>query len=308
MRWIKLGRIFCASGQTPLMAKGGRAPVPLHLHGDNFRIFFGALDLEGRSSIFYCDIELKDNFKILDVNTQPILTRGNYGYFDDNGISPSCLIAHENLVYLYTIGFSIKNKNIFDAAIGLAISEDKGRSFNHRLSGPILDRSPYDPCFSTSPSVVLHDGIWHFWYVSGERWEPYKDTMRHFYNIKHRTSDNGIDINKNCTTAIDFANEYEYAIARPSVILDKDKWRMWYCFRGQPGIETFRIGYAESDDAIHWCRKDDLMKDFTVSDEGWDSEMVCYPMVFRHNTALYMLYNGNGYGKTGFGLARLEHE
>lgn len=40
-----------------------------------------------------------------------------------------------------------------------------------------------------------------------------------------------------------------------------------------------------------------------VSSSGWDSEMIEYPFAFHHSGALYMLYNGNGYGKTGFGLA-----
>ena len=43
-----------------------------------------------------------------------------------------------------------------------------------------------------------------------------------------------------------------------------------------------------------------------VSKNGWDSEMICYPYVFDHKGKRYMLYNGNGYGKTGFGLAVLE--
>jgi hypothetical protein len=31
--------------------------------------------------------------------------------------------------------------------------------------------------------------------------------------------------------------------------------------------------------------------------------MIEYPFVLRHKNEIYMLYNGNGYGKTGFGLA-----
>ena len=34
--------------------------------------------------------------------------------------------------------------------------------------------------------------------------------------------------------------------------------------------------------------------------------MIEYPFVFDHDGSRYMLYNGNGYGKTGFGLAVLE--
>jgi hypothetical protein len=33
---------------------------------------------------------------------------------------------------------------------------------------------------------------------------------------------------------------------------------------------------------------------------------VCYPCVFEHRGSKYMLYNGNGYGRTGFGIAVLE--
>ncbi len=38
-----------------------------------------------------------------------------------------------------------------------------------------------------------------------------------------------------------------------------------------------------------------------VSESGWDSEMIKYPCVFEHEGQLYMLYNGNSYGKTGIG-------
>ncbi|SDW04998.1 hypothetical protein SAMN05421783_101221 [Thiocapsa roseopersicina] len=80
---------------------------------------------------------------------------------------------------------------------------------------------------------------------------------------------------------------------------------MWYSFRGQSNVETYRMGYAESDDGLMWKRLDSEVG-IDVSDTGWDSEMICYPRVFRHRDSLYMLYNGNGYGKTGFGLAVME--
>jgi hypothetical protein len=34
--------------------------------------------------------------------------------------------------------------------------------------------------------------------------------------------------------------------------------------------------------------------------------MICYPCAFEHRGRIYMLYHGNGYGKTGFGLAVME--
>jgi hypothetical protein len=40
-----------------------------------------------------------------------------------------------------------------------------------------------------------------------------------------------------------------------------------------------------------------------VSAAEWESEMVTYPLVIRRKHTLWMLYNGNGYGRTGIGLA-----
>ena len=45
-----------------------------------------------------------------------------------------------------------------------------------------------------------------------------------------------------------------------------------------------------------------------VADRGWDSGMVEYPFVLDHGGQYFMFYNGNGYGKTGFGLAVLDDD
>ena len=60
-------------------------------------------------------------------------------------------------------------------------------------------------------------------------------------------------------------------------------------------------------DGINWERMDEKMN-LSISESGWDSEMICYAYLFEHDSKLYMLYNGNGYGKTGIGLAVLEEE
>ena len=81
---------------------------------------------------------------------------------------------------------------------------------------------------------------------------------------------------------------------------------MCFSSRGEKKISTYRIRKATSKDGIKWERTKEIELD--VSESGWDSEMVCYPYVFEYNGKLYMLYNGNNYGKTGIGLAVLEEE
>lgn len=305
MKWRKLGLIFCANDNNDAMISGGRAPVPLHIHGDYYRIYFASYDLNGRGSIFSLEIDINDPLSIKKLSKKPILTPGNVGFFDDNGIIPSDLVREGDKIRLYTIGFSLKNKIIFDAASGLAVSSDGGLSFT-KLNGPVLDRGVDDPCFAASPTVMKDDDRWRMWFVSCDRWELIEGKYRHFYNIKHKFSDDGIYWESKSTTCIDYANEFEYAISRPCVIKCKDGiYRMWYSFRAQENVSTYRIGFASSSDGLNWNRTDHLAG-INVSDAGWDSEMICYPYVFKHREQLYMLYNGNGYGKTGFGLAVLE--
>ena len=138
------------------------------------------------------------------------------------------------------------------------------------------------------------------WYVSGTKWEADNDQPKHYYHIKYAESVNGIHWQRNGIVCVDFGDHDEYAIARPCVIRDNGIYRMWYAYRGK----GYRIGYAESKDGLRWERKDEEVG-IDVSDSGWDSEMIEYPFVFDHDGERYMLYNANGYGKTGIGLAAL---
>ena len=120
--------------------------------------------------------------------------------------------------------------------------------------------------------------------------------------------DDAYIIDPNGEKIIDFKNKYEYALSRPTVIKDGlNDYKMWYSFRAQKEIDTYRIGYSESKDGINWIRKDEEAG-IDVSNTGWDSEMICYPYVFDHKGRRYMFYNGNHYGKSGFGLAVLEED
>ena len=93
----------------------------------------------------------------------------------------------------------------------------------------------------------------------------------------------------------------ETRIGRASILKEKNLYKMWYSY----AKKYYKIGYAESTDGYKWKRKDEL-SGIIRSKSGWDSKMVAYPFVFEHKGKSYMLYCGNGYGKTGFGYAILE--
>jgi hypothetical protein len=148
--------------------------------------------------------------------------------------------------------------------------------------------------------VLFDEGKFKMWYPSMDKWEESNGNPKHFYNIKYAESLNGLDWERKGVVCIDYENEDEYAFGRSFVLKENNLYKMWYCYRG----DFYKIGYAESHDGIKWQRKDDE-SGIEVSETGWDSEMIDYPFVFDFNNERYMLYNGNGYGKTGIGIAKL---
>ena len=124
--------------------------------------------------------------------------------------------------------------------------------------------------------------------------------------LKYATSKNGLEWNRNGTIAIDYKSDEEHAIAKPSVLFEGGVYKMWYSHKSH-NYENYQIGYAESNDGLNWNRKDPLVK-FDRIYSGFDDEMQAYPEVISYNGSKYMFFNGNGYGISGLGLAKLEHE
>ena len=62
---------------------------------------------------------------------------------------------------------------------------------------------------------------------------------------------------------------------------------MFFCYREAFGFREnkergYRIGYAFSLDMKTWIR-DDENAGIDTSEDGWDSDMLCYPHVFQFN-------------------------
>ena len=85
---------------------------------------------------------------------------------------------------------------------------------------------------------------------------------------------------------------------------------MFFCYRQSSDFRKnkdrgYRIGHAWSNDLLTWTR-DDADPLLDVSPGDWDADMLCYPHVFECEDKVYLLYNGNEFGRYGFGLAVLE--
>lgn len=296
-----MGRVYDPSKESINTWEYSHASVPIavNIGGDLFRIYFSTRDSGNKSYTTYVEMNIGSPRDIISHADKPVLVPGQLGEFDDSGAMGSWITEVDGKYYLYYIGWNLSTTVPFRNSIGLALSDD-GIKFSRASNGPLLDRNFNEPHFTASSCVIFDNGVWRMWYLSCTEWILHAGKPSHKYHIKYAESDDGLSWLRKGIVAIDYSNEKEYAISRPSVIKHNGYWHMWYSYRG----DKYRIGYATSIDGIMWQRLDDSVG-IDVSNEGWDSEMIEYPFVFKHKEDIYMLYNGNGYGKTGFGLAKL---
>jgi hypothetical protein len=289
------GRGLLLSPETVPWATS-HAAVP-HIHRDErgLRLFFSSRDEGGRSHVGRARVDLAAEHPRPEVEGGPLLSPGPLGAFDDNGVTTSCVVDYRGLRLLYYTGWSLGRTVPFYLQVGCAISHD-GLAFERVSPAPIIERSATDPYLTASPWVIEDEGRLRMWYVSGTGWSIVGGEPQHRYHIKYAESVDGLDWERGGLVSVDFANEDEYAMSRPCVVKDDDRYRMWFSSRG----DTYRIAYAESDDGFAWERKP--MPRFESSG-AWDSEMQAYPAVFDDGESRYLLYNGNGYGRTGIGWA-----
>jgi hypothetical protein len=301
MKWKKLGLIFCANKNSEWMQTHASLPFADHLKNNDYRIFFSSRNSDNRAQVGYIDIDITQPNEILNQSENPVLSIGDLGSFDEHGVMGSSLVNFKGKKYLYYIGWNIGTSIPFRWSIGLAISKDGGKTFEKFSNGPILDRNHIDPYMVSSPTVIYDNDLWRMYYISPTKCFYENNTFKAPYNIRYAESEDGIHWKRNGIIAVDFKYPNEFAVGRASIIRENDLFRMWYSY----SIDKYRIGYAESHDGIKWERKDEQVG-ITVSESGWDSESIEHCYVFNHLNVKYMLYSGNDFGKSGFGIASLD--
>lgn len=282
---------------------------------DFIRIYFSAreVDESGKfiSRVLYADFS-KDLTQVLRVSKQPVISAGRLGTFDEHGIFPMNMLRSEKQILGYTSGWNRRVSVSVDTAIGLAISEDGGETFIRTGDGPILGPSLAEPFLVGDPFVAQFGGQYQMWYIFGTEWaQRDSGTPERVYKIGQASSDDGVAwVKRDGVKIIPDSLGPDECQALPTVIELDGRYHMYFCyrecfdFRGGAG-RGYRIGYAYSDNLIDWTRNDDACG-LAWSEAGWDSSMMCYPHVFACDGEVYLLYNGNNFGRDGFGVAKVE--
>lgn len=304
MSWKKQGLIFQPDGKLDWMISHAQVPT-VHVMEDRLRVFFSTRNSAGKSLTACIDLDKKNPEKIIHLHQSPVLNFGNPGTFDDEGVMPSCTIKQDNQLFLYYSGWNQRINVPYHNAMGFAISHDDGLTFTRMFEGPIMDRITTEPYLAVTPTILKDDNTLKMWYVSGIKWVLIEKKYEPVYVIKYASSVDGIHWQRPNITCISQQYQNE-AFSRPCVLKINNQFRMWYCYRDsinyRDGNGSYKIGYSESNDGITWQRKDSEAG-ISTSVEGWDSKMICYPYVVNLDNKLIMFYNGNSFGKTGFGYA-----
>lgn len=302
MKWRKQGLVFCPKGDTEWMQSHAANPVAEYLYGDTFRVYFSSRDSKNRSQIISLVMELVDGkARVTDDSFKLVLTHGKNGRFDDSGVTVTGLAYRGTQRLLFYLGWNLGVTIPFRNAIGVAVSELDSQVFLRVSEAPLVDRSADDPISLSYPFVLWDDDRFRIWYGSCINWIG-NNVSGYEFSLKYAESNDGLNWTRTGNVVLGCNSPYEDALARPHVIHEDGLFKMWYSRK--KGVH-YRMGYAESLDGKSFVRMDGKVGIDVSPGNEWDSEMVEYPFIFDHKGERFMLYNGNGYGKTGFGLAVL---
>ena len=301
-QWVKLGRLYTPPEQAlhPKLISHAANPLPVLLEDDIYRVFFSGRDANKRSSVGAVDIDIVKR-KIVAEHSKPFFEHGPPGSYFADGVSIGNCYVSGGVTYMLFMGWQNPKGGHWRGDIGrlrlsrrLELELDSEQAF--------VGSDSVDPISLSYPWVLPNPvGGFDMWYGSTLAWDAGNGEMLHV--IQHASSPDGHHWNRD-GLAVPYEIGLAQAFSRPTVAYNPDGSRdMWFSYRGGPG-KTYRIGYAHSSHGQPW-RLDVTNAGIGVSVSGWDSEMIEYPYVWDHKGERYMLYNGNAYGATGFGLAVL---
>jgi len=298
MRWIKLGQLYCPKPVHSKLASHAANPLPVFLAGDVYRVFFSGRDIQNRSSVGFVDADIVKR-EVVYIHDKPVFEYGPENSFYSHGVSIGNCYTVDGQRYMLFMGWQCPAGSHWRGEIGRLVLDQDLSSLRLDGNEQFISIDATDPVSLSYPWVMKEEnGNYRMWYGSTVTWDAGNGEMLHVIN--YAVSSDGHQWKRH-GLSVPYQLGLAQAFSRPTVVRDADGFHMWFSYRNGLG-QKYRIGYAHSVSGKNW----ELQLANTgidVSEDDWDSEMIEYPFVFKHKGERYMLYNGNGSGLTGFGLA-----
>lgn len=296
--WRRYGALFRPEGDQNWARTHALLPTAEVLGGSRLRVYFASMDAQKLGRVGSLILRLGDEPCVEEVAPEPVLDLGPLGCFDDSGVTPSCVVRDGERRLLFYIGWQRAERVPYMLFTGLA--EGRGERFERLSSVPVLDRIHSEPYSRGAPCVVWDGTAWRAYYWSCSTWSETGGQVHYNNDIRLLRSDRADHWEGAGDVVMRAQDPDVYSEGRPWVLRDASGWHMWFSSRSH-SEPAYRISYAFSEDGVTWTRSEAMALD--PSGTGWDSEMTCYPCVVDVGGRRWMLYNGNGMGETGLGLA-----
>ena len=308
-RWKRRGLLIRPEGQSDWWVSHAQSGTPLILSSRRWRLFFAGRDGGGQSRIMYIDVDPRAEMRVHETRFDPILDLGLPGTFDSAGQLPSTALQRGERIDLYYIGAHLRRDVDYGLAIGLASGAESGQ-FGRRVRGPVLSTGPHDPYFVTSLFVAEDGNQFVGWYASAVGWISIEaGRLDPTYDLKRATSPDGIFWKTSPTGGLALQDGIG-GYARPWVANIGGEEILFYSKRGfrrfrEAGGETYRLWWVRLKSGFPNGAAAPVVFENPARPGDWDYEMQEYASVVPLDSGYVMFYNGNGFGRSGFGWATL---
>jgi hypothetical protein len=307
--WRREGQLVSVKPGHAWWASHAQLPTVLPLSEDLWRIYFAARESSKRSHIVAVDVDPNDGLRIVAEHLEPLLEIGSVGAFDRDGVLPSAAIVVDGQVRLYYCGVSVRHDVRAQVSIGLAVSDD-GLKFTRAFAGPVHGIGPFDPYVTSAPTVLRTDDGYRMWYVGGTQWQDVDGFLDLSYEIRTTRSDDGLIWDPRSATAVGLRSLSKAGLGRPWIAEGNGSRQMWLSRRGEPyrgpGEGAYHLASIAADAQGSFAGPAEPLQFENPPVAGdFDSWMQAYGCIVPHGADLVMLYNGDDFGRAGFGWARL---
>ena len=270
-------------------------PVVVKIAEHSYRIFFNSRDLNQKSSVYSVDFNLDSQLIIPNTFKIQFLLGTSDSYFKD-GVSLGSHFQLDGVDWIGFMGWVNPPSEHWYGTIG-RLRLNSNFDFEYIEESPWFGLDSYDQTSLSYPAVYFSKNVMHVWYGTTLSWDGGNGEMVHV--LKEKISTDFVQF-ENSTRVVEWKLGESQAFSRPSVAEVQGHFLMAYSVRGSS--TKYRIGFGIIEDDSPIIKE---IATYPTSKSRWESEMVEYPCLVSHKNSIFMFYNGNGYGKSGIGLARL---
>jgi hypothetical protein len=312
LRWRRRGLVAAPTGDDA-WATHAQVPTVLELDNRLWRIYVAARNVANRSRVVAIDVDPGDGMRVLRVHPRPVLAFGAPGAFDADGVGPSCVLRVGDRIVLYYVGMAVAADVPYQSAIGCAVSDDGGLTFERLAAtpifGPVVRASVWVSMPMVRDTLDGHEMV----FTHATRWSEVDGRLEAEYGIAHTRSRDGLAWDDVVTIVRDPRAEHAAGLTRAWIATTPaGETRLWYARRGphfrRRPEDAYRIASVPYLDVAAATTADaDPVRFANPPQSGdWDDAMQSYASIVPLDGTLVMLYNGNGFGHGGFGWAVLE--